>query len=143
VVELENAEQAASALQPVAGPWAKWLFGLGLVGTGLLAVPALAGSSAYAIAEGMRWRASLEEKPKLAAKFYLVLTLSVLVALSLVWLKVPAVRMLFFASILNGVLAPLMVFVVVLYSMRPSVMGDQAIEIWPEKVSSKIQFPSS
>ena len=67
---IETAKQAAEALRPLAGAGAYWLFTLGIVGTGMLAVPVLAGSSAYAIAEGARWRsASLDLKPRLARKF--------------------------------------------------------------------------
>src|SRR5450755_2939389 len=82
--DIETAKQAAEALRPLAGKGAYWLFTLGLVGTGMLAVPVLAGSSAYAIAEGARWKsASLNAKPQLARKFYAVIGIAILVGLAL------------------------------------------------------------
>ena len=76
ITKIATASQAAEALKPLAGKGAYWLFTLGLIGTGMLGVPVLAGSSAYAIAEAMSWRASLDRKPRLAPKFYGVLAVA-------------------------------------------------------------------
>jgi len=121
--DIETARQAAEALRPLAGPGAYWLFTLGLVGTGMLGVPVLAGSAAYAVSEAMHWRGSLEDRPRRAPKFYAVLAVAVLLGLVLNYLKLNAVRMLFWAAVLNGMLAPPLVVLVTLLSSDRSVMG--------------------
>ena len=98
----ETAKQAAEALRPLAGKGAYWLFTLGLIGTGMLAVPVLGGSSAYAIAEGAKWRsASLNVKPQLARRFYAVLAIAILVGLALDFAGLNAARMLFWSAVLK------------------------------------------
>jgi NRAMP (natural resistance-associated macrophage protein)-like metal ion transporter len=124
---IETARQAAEALRPLAGKGAYWLFTLGLVGTGMLGVPVLAGSCAYAIAEAARWRvASLSKKVHLARRFYGVIAASVLVGLALNIARLNAVKMLFWSAVLNGVLAPPLVILVVLLTNDKKVMGKRA-----------------
>jgi NRAMP (natural resistance-associated macrophage protein)-like metal ion transporter len=123
--EIATAQQAAEALRPMAGDAAYLLFALGLVGTGLLAVPVLAGSAAYAVAEAMHWRASLDDRPRVGAKFYLVLALAVLLGLGMDMLEVDAVQALFYAAIVNGVLAPPLVVLVTLLTSDERVMGNR------------------
>ena len=124
--DIETAKQAAEALRPLAGKGAYWLFALGLIGTGMLAVPVLAGSCAYAIAEGASWRAaSLNTKPGLASKFYAVIAVSILVGLALDFAGLNAVKMLFWSAILNGLLAPPLVIIVVLLTSDRKVMGNR------------------
>ena len=124
--DIETAKQAAEALRPLAGKGAYWLFTLGLVGTGMLAVPVLAGSCAYAIAEGASWKAaSLNIKPGLASKFYAVIAVSILVGLALDFAGLNAVKMLFWSAILNGLLAPPLVIMVVLLTSDRKVMGNR------------------
>lgn len=124
--DIETAKQAAEALRPLAGKGAYWLFTLGLIGTGMLAVPVLAGSCAYAIAEGASWRAaSLNTKPGLASKFYAVIAVSILVGLALDFAGLNAVKMLFWSAILNGLLAPPLVIIVVLLTSDRKVMGNR------------------
>ncbi len=121
---IETAKDAANALRPLAGAGAYWLFTLGLIGTGMLAVPVLAGSCAYAIAESARWRdASLNQKPREARQFYSVIAVSVVVGLVLDYTGINAVKMLFWSAILNGVLAPPLVILVVLLTSDKKVMG--------------------
>lgn len=116
----------AIALRPLAGAGAYWLFTLGIVGTGMLAVPVLAGSSAYAIAEGARWRsASLDLKPRLARKFYGVIAAAILIGLAFDLARLNAVRMLFLAAVLNGLLAPPLIIMVVLVTSDRRVMGNR------------------
>jgi NRAMP (natural resistance-associated macrophage protein)-like metal ion transporter len=123
---IETAKQASEALRPLAGRGAYWLFTLGLIGTGVLAVPVLAGSCAYAIAEGARWRsASLNKKPRLAKRFYGVIAVAVLVGLALDFAGFDAVKMLFWSAVLNGVLAPPLVVLVVLLTGDRKVMGKR------------------
>src|ERR1700677_4200442 len=112
---IATAKEAAEALRPLAGKGAYWLFTLGIIGTGMLAVPVLAGSSAYAIAEGPTWRsASLNVKPQLARRFYALIVTAMLVGLALDFAGLNAVKMLFWSAILNGLLAPPLVIMVVL-----------------------------
>jgi NRAMP (natural resistance-associated macrophage protein)-like metal ion transporter len=123
---IETAKQAAEALRPLAGKGAYWLFTLGLVGTGMLAVPVLAGSCAYAIAEGAKWRsASLNVKPHLARKFYGVIAIAILIGLAFNFAGLDAVKMLFWSAILNGLLAPPLVIMVVLLTSDRKVMGKR------------------
>jgi NRAMP (natural resistance-associated macrophage protein)-like metal ion transporter len=123
---IETAKQAAEALRPLAGRGAYWLFTLGLIGTGMLAVPVLAGSCAYAIAEGAKWSsASLNVKPQLARKFYGVIAMAILIGLALDFAGLNAVKMLFWSAILNGLLAPPLVIMVVLLTSDRRVMGNR------------------
>jgi len=129
--DIETARQAAEALRPLAGKGAYWLFTLGLIGTGMLAVPVLAGSCAYAIAEAARWKsASLNLKPRLALKFYAVIGISILVGLAFDFARLNAVKMLFWSAILNGLLAPPLVIMVVLLTSDRKVMGDRVNSRW-------------
>lgn len=128
--EIKTAKDAAAALQPFAGEGASLLFALGVLGTGLLAVPVLAGSCAYAWSEALRWRASLDEKPHFAPNFYAVLLLAVAVGLAFIYLGLDIVRMLFWASILNGLLAPICILLVVMLTSSRKVMGDRASRGW-------------
>ena len=124
---IETAKDAAEALRPLAGAGAYWLFTLGIIGTGMLAVPVLAGSSAYAIADGMKWRsASLSLKPSLAWKFYAVIATAIIVGLCFDFAGFNAVKMLFWSAVLNGILAPPLVILVVLLTSSRRVMGDRA-----------------
>jgi NRAMP (natural resistance-associated macrophage protein)-like metal ion transporter len=122
---IETAQQAAEALKPVAGNGAYLLFTLGLIGTGMLGVPVLAGAAAYAIAEARVWRGTLEDKPQLAKKFYAVVAVSMLLGLSLNYAGIHAVKMLFLAAVLNGVLAPPLIILVVLLTSNKKVMGNR------------------
>jgi NRAMP (natural resistance-associated macrophage protein)-like metal ion transporter len=120
---IATARAAAEALRPLAGAGAYWLFAIGLIGTGMLGVPVLAGSCAYAVAEAEGWRGSLDDTPRLARRFYAVVAVAMLVGLILNYVGLDAVTMLFWSAVVNGVLAaPLIVLVVLLTSDR-AVMG--------------------
>jgi len=124
--EIETAKQAAEALRPLAGSGAYLLFTLGLIGTGMLAVPVLAGSAAYAVAEAQSWRhKSLEDRPRLAPRFYAVVAASMLLGLGLNFVGFNAVKMLFYSAVLNGMLAPPLIVLVVLLTSNPKVMGTR------------------
>lgn len=122
---IETAQQAAEALRPLAGNGAYLLFTLGIIGTGLLAVPVLAGSAAYAVAEAKDWRGTLEDRPRLSRKFYAVIAISLLFGLALDFVGFNVVKMLFYSAVLNGVLAPPLVILVVLLTSNPKVMGNR------------------
>lgn len=123
--DIETARQAAEALRPLAGDAAYLLFTVGLVGTGMLGVPVLAGSGAYAVSEAMHWRGSLDDRPRAARKFYGVLAAAVALGLALDYLELNAVRMLFWAAVVNGVLAPPLLVLVVMLTSDPKVMGER------------------
>jgi NRAMP (natural resistance-associated macrophage protein)-like metal ion transporter len=121
---IETAADAAKALRPLAGHFAFLLFALGIIGTGLLAVPVLAGSAAYAVAESFRWRAHLEDKPRQAPRFYGVLAAAMLIGISLNFLGMNPIRALFWSAVINGVVAvPLMVTLMHM-SSNPKITGD-------------------
>lgn len=128
--QITTAQDAASALGPIAGVGAKWLFAAGVIGTGLLAIPTLAGSSAYAVAETFRWRASLEDKVAIAPKFYRVLAISALLGVGLIYAGLQPIRMLFWASVFNGLLAPPSIALVILLTRNPAVMGQRVNAPW-------------
>ena len=130
VTHIATARQAAEALRPLAGNGAYLLFTLGLIGTGMLGVPVLAGSSAFAIAEAMAWGASLDRPPKLAPKFYAVLALAMALGLALDFAGFDAVKMLFWSAVANGVLAPPLIVLVVLLTCDRTVMGDRVNPPW-------------
>ncbi len=121
---VQSAADAARALQPLAGRYASLLFTIGIVGTGLLAIPILAGSAAYAIGEAMRWPVGLERKPKDAAAFYGVLVIAVLLGLGLNLIRLDPMRALFLSAVVNGMLAAPVMIAILLLSMNRAVMGE-------------------
>jgi NRAMP (natural resistance-associated macrophage protein)-like metal ion transporter len=124
VTKIATARQAAEALRPLAGDAAYLLFTLGLIGTGMLGVPVLAGSSAFAISEAMTWGATLDRKPSVTPKFYAVLAVAMVLGVVLSEAGLNAVQMLFWSAVVNGVLAPPLIVLVVLLTSDRSVMGD-------------------
>lgn len=121
---IETAEQAAQALRPIAGSAASLLFSLGVIGTGMLGVPVLAGSAALAVAEAEGWPAGMSEKPARAVRFYAVMGLSLLAGMVMLHSGIPAIRMLFWAAVVNGVLAPPLIGVILLVCNDRRVMGE-------------------
>jgi NRAMP (natural resistance-associated macrophage protein)-like metal ion transporter len=127
VHDIESAAQTAQALGPVAGPFASALFALGIVGTGLLAVPVLAGSAAYAVGETLRWNSSLESKPSKARGFYAVIAIATLAGTAMNFVHVNPIKALFWTAVINGVIAVPMLAAVMLVAGRQRAMGRFAI----------------
>jgi Mn2+/Fe2+ NRAMP family transporter len=124
LVDIQTADQAAGALEPLAGRFAFLLFAAGIIGTGLLAVPVLAGSAAYAVSEAFQWRASLQSKPRRAKRFYGTIGTAVLIGLLLNFVHMNPIRALFWSAVINGVVAvPVMTFMMIL-AQNPKVMGE-------------------
>jgi Mn2+/Fe2+ NRAMP family transporter len=123
VRDIETAAQAASALRPLAGNFAFLLFTLGLLGVGLIGVPVLAGSGAYALSEAMGWREGLERKPGEARGFYAVIAVSLLAALLIQFSPINPMKALFWSAVINGVVAVPLMGVIIILASRKSVMG--------------------
>jgi Mn2+/Fe2+ NRAMP family transporter len=123
VKDIETAAQAASALRPLAGDFAFMLFAVGILGVGLIGVPVLAASAAYALSEAMGWKWGLERKATGARGFYGVIAVSVLAGLAIQYSPISPMKALFWSAVINGIVAvPLMVVIILLVSKK-SVMG--------------------
>lgn len=123
---INSAQDAAEALRPLAGEGAYLLFSLGLIGAGMLGVPVLAGSSAYAISEAAVWRGSLADRPGPSRGFYGVIAVGLALGLALDYVGLNPVYMLFWSAVLNGVLAPPLIVVVLLLTNSRKVMGARS-----------------
>jgi NRAMP (natural resistance-associated macrophage protein)-like metal ion transporter len=124
VTQIGSAADAAEALRPVAGQFAFALFALGIIGTGFLAVPVLAGSGAFAVAEIFSWKEGLEYQPQQAAGFYSIIVLATFIGVLIDWSPIDPMRALFWSAVLNGLAAvPLMVAMMIVVS-RHKVMGQ-------------------
>jgi len=123
ITDINTAAEAASALRPLAGNFAFILFALGILGVGLIGVPVLAGSGAYAFSEAMGWTSGLEYKAHDARGFYSIIAISVLIGLVMQYTPINPMKALFWSAVINGVIAvPLMVVIILLVSKK-SVMG--------------------
>ena len=121
--DIQSAAQAAEALRPIAGDFAFLLFAAGIVGTGLLAVPVLAGSAAYAVAESFNWKIGLGLTLAEARGFYFILTVATLLGVAIDLSGVDSIKMLLWAAIVNGVIAVPIMAVMMLLAAKPAVMG--------------------
>jgi NRAMP (natural resistance-associated macrophage protein)-like metal ion transporter len=120
--DIQTSAQAAEALKPIAGAFAEWIFALGIVGTGLLAIPVLAGATAYAVGEGRRWPVGLARKPKEAVAFYAVLALSAAIGIALNFTSINPISALFWSAVINGVLAVPVMMLLMIMARRKDVM---------------------
>ncbi len=127
VHEIQSAAQAAEALRPIAGDLAFALFAIGIIGTGMLAVPILAGSAAYAVSETFGWTEGLDRKPREAKAFYGVIALATLGGVMLNFLAIDPMKALYWAAVVNGLLAPPLMVVTMLIARNPKVMGELTI----------------
>jgi NRAMP (natural resistance-associated macrophage protein)-like metal ion transporter len=125
--DISTGADAAEALKPLAGDLAGLIFAVGMIGTGLLAVPVLAGASAYAVSETFGWQSGLDEHWRRARPFYGVIVLATLVGLVIPFTGVKPIDALFVTSIVNGVAAPFLLVVIMLAARNPKVMGTQTI----------------
>jgi Mn2+/Fe2+ NRAMP family transporter len=124
VTDIETSSQAAEALRPIAGEFAFTIFALGIIGTGMLAVPVLAGSAAYAVGEALHWRVGLAQRPLRARAFYGTIAAATAVGAALNFTALDPIKALFWSAVINGVAAvPIMVMIMVMGS-RQAVMGQ-------------------
>lgn len=124
VTDIETSAQAAEALRPVAGEFAFVLFTAGIVGTGLLAVPILAGSAAYAVAETLNWRTGLGLGLLQARGFYAILSIATLLGMALNFTSIDPIKALFWSAVINGVIAVPIMMIMMLMASEPAVMGQ-------------------
>ncbi|UTD26663.1 NRAMP family divalent metal transporter [Bradyrhizobium sp. WD16] len=120
--DIATSSQAAEALRPIAGAFAEYIFAIGIIGTGMLAVPVLAGSAAYAIGEGRRWRVGLARKPREAIAFYATLALSAGLGIALNFTPISPIAALYWSAVINGVLAVPVMVLLMLISARHDIM---------------------
>ena len=132
IFEINSAEDAAQALKPIAGEFAGLIFLLGILGVGLLSIPVLAGSTAYAVAETFGWRESLELAPRQAKAFYGVIVVSVAVAVGLNFVGIEPMHFLFLAAVLNGLSAPILMVIVFILARDKKLLGRWASPIWSQ-----------
>ena len=126
---IATAQDAAAALDPLAGKFASLIFTLGIVGTGLLAIPALAGSSAYVVAEMFAFREGLNERPQRAPQFYAVLAAGLVVGVVMCFLRIDPISALYYAAVLNGFVAIPLIFLILRIASDAKVMGKWSASI--------------
>ena len=127
VTEIDSAVKAAEALRPIAGDLAFALFAIGIISTGLLAVPVLAGSVAYAVSESFGWREGLNKRPREAKAFYAVIAVATLAGVVLNFFDINPMKALYWSAVANGLLAPPLMVVTMLVARNRKIMGDLAI----------------
>jgi NRAMP (natural resistance-associated macrophage protein)-like metal ion transporter len=128
--DIQSSQQAAEALRPIAGEFAFLIFGLGVIGTGLMAVPVLAGSAAYAIGEALRWPVGLGRRPKAAAAFYVTLGVATLLGTMGNFLPIDPIKALYWSAVINGVTAAPIMAIMMRLADNPSVMGRFILSPW-------------
>jgi NRAMP (natural resistance-associated macrophage protein)-like metal ion transporter len=123
ITDIDSSAKAAAALEPIAGPYASTIFALGIVGTGLLAIPVLAGSAAYAVGEALRWPVGLARKPRRAKAFYATIVAATAIGALMNFTPIKPIQALYWAAVINGVVAVPVMAVMMLMSRRKSIMG--------------------
>ena len=127
ITNIQTSADAAEALRPLAGELASLIFALGIVGTGLLAVPVLAGSAAYALGEALGWPVGLSRKPAAAKAFYSTILVATVVGIAITFAPVQPIAALYWAAVLNGVVAVPVMALMMLICVRPDIMGRFAV----------------
>ena len=130
VTNIESSVQAAEALKPVAGPFAFFLFALGIISTGLLAVPVLAGSTAYAVGEACKWPVGLSKKPHRAAAFYGILTAATLLGVAITFIGIDPIKALYWSAVINGIVSVPIMVLMMLMTSQSRIMGKIVVGGW-------------
>ena len=145
ITDVRTASQAARALRPIAGEFAGTIFALGVVGLGLLAVPVLAGSTAYAISEAMDWHEGLSKRFREAHGFYTVIIFSMLAGVALNFAGLDPIRGLYYAAIINGVTAPPLIAIMIVLArsrrMRNRRSGALSLVVCGTAVAISVALP--
>lgn len=129
-LEINTTADAANALVPLAGNYAKLLFAIGIIGSGMLAIPVLSAVTAYAVAETFGWKKGLNHSPKKAKAFYTTLTAAFLLGLSIALFGFPAIKALFYSQVINGILAPILIVFILSLASNPNVIGKYKTPFW-------------
>jgi len=124
ITNIETAEQAAEALRPIAGEATYLLFAIGIIGTGLLTIPILAGSASYALSESFGWKYGLYRKLKEANAFYGVIIIATLIGLGINFLNFDTIKVLIYTAVFNGLIAPVILTTILILSCSKKVMGS-------------------
>lgn len=124
VTDIQTSSQAAEALRPIAGDFAFTAFSVGIIGTGLLALPVLAGSAAYALGETLHWRVGLAQRPGRARAFYATVAVATLIGVGLNFTSLDPIKALFWSAVINGVAAVPIMAMIMLMGSRRTVMGQ-------------------
>jgi Mn2+/Fe2+ NRAMP family transporter len=130
VTDIQTSSQAAEALRPIAGRFAFTIFAVGIIGTGLLALPVLAGSAAYGVGEAFGWRVGLAERPRRARAFYATIAAATLVGALLNFSPLDPIKALFWSAVVNGVAAVPIMIMIMLMGSRAKVMGQFTLSPW-------------
>lgn len=125
ITKIETSKQAAEALRPIAGSFCTLLYTVGIIGVGLLAIPTLAGSAAYALAETFAWRQGLDQKLAKARAFYAVVLLAIAAGIAIDFMHVNPIRALYWSAVINGVLAPVLLAGIIFVAIDKKVMNGQ------------------
>ncbi|HEV2339826.1 MAG TPA: divalent metal cation transporter [Patescibacteria group bacterium] len=123
ITNINTASDAALALRPIAGQYAYLLFAIGIIGAGLLAVPVLAGSASYALSESFGWKTSLSHKLKDAYAFYGIIIIAMVIGLAINFIGLDPIKALIYSAVLNGLIAPIILFLIVQMSSSKKIMG--------------------
>ncbi len=134
ITNITTASQAAEALRPFAGNATYYLFAIGIVGTGMLAIPVLAGSSSYALSESFKWRGGLGKNLKQAQAFYGVIILSMLVGLGMNFVGLDPIKALIYSAVFNGIVAPVILLLIMLIASNRKIMGEWVNGPWSKAV---------
>jgi NRAMP (natural resistance-associated macrophage protein)-like metal ion transporter len=134
VTDIQTSAQAAEALRPIAGSFAETIFALGVVGTGLLSVPVLAGSAAYALGDARKWPTGLSRQPMEAKAFYAVICIATIVGMIMNFTPVDPIRALYWSAVINGVVAAPVMAIMMWLAATPKVMGEFAATGWVKKL---------
>jgi Mn2+/Fe2+ NRAMP family transporter len=126
--DIQTSSQAAEALKPIAGPFAFAIFAMGVVGTGLLAIPVLAGSAAYAIGEALKWPTGLDRKPKKAQAFYGTIVAATLSGIAITLSPLDPIKALFWSAVINGLVAVPVMTIMMFMSSNKNIMGKYAVK---------------
>ena len=130
ITEINSAQDAALALKPFAGHFAYLLFAIGIIGTGLLAIPVLAGSGAYAISEMMKWKEGLDFKFSRAKGFYSIIIVSILFGLALNFLDINPIRALYYSAFINGIIAVPLLIAIMVVGDDKKIMKSETHPFW-------------
>jgi NRAMP (natural resistance-associated macrophage protein)-like metal ion transporter len=129
ITEIQTSAQAAEALRPIAGEFAFLLFSAGIIGTGLLAIPVLAGSAAYAMAGAFKWKNGLELELMGAKRFYGIIAISTLIGVALCFAPINPIKALYWSAVINGIISVPIMALMMLMAVRPEIMGQFVITL--------------